>query len=220
MPAFDSQFKAQRFVLMMVAKGYQYYLSGVATAKEELDNRHRQYREFYHCDLSPAEKIRRKKKGLANTHFVTCPLPPDELDGGYLWILLATDGVGEVRENKKLRDGWDKGQRMTWGDYVMVQTTREKNAKGQGGGERWSFYLKPDVKRLLDKTANYYVKNEPTQLRGFFEAQVRRPMHFGIRNALTRMIKRTHQHFTMAYPGRPWPARDPGKPLPIIDGFK
>jgi hypothetical protein len=100
----NSQLEAQRFLLRLVPKGYWWWLSGQEISKADLESRHTKYAEFYGCDLSPAKKTYRKKNGLANTHFVAVALPPEIMEGGYMWFLIATDGKGEIRDNTKLQD--------------------------------------------------------------------------------------------------------------------
>ena len=217
MPIFKSQIDGQRFVGRMVPSGYHWWVGGVAISISELEKRHDKYREHYGCDLSPAKKSYRKKKGLANTHFIAAPLPRDVMDGGYIWFLLATDGLGPVRENSKLKDACTKPGRIIWGDYVLYDAPRHRL---EGGGTRWSWYLKPTVQQELDHYIGVLLKQAPGELNGFLDAQVRRPLHHGVRHYLTRLIRRSHQNYTRMYPGKPWPARNPAIPLPILSSYK
>lgn len=215
---FDSQKKTQQFICRMVATGYCWWLAGIAKNKTELDARHAKYVEHYGCDLSPARKHYRKKTGLGNTQFVACATPPEILDGGYYWYLLATDGDGNIRDNTKLMDARTDHGRITWGqDYVLYEGTRPR---GMGGGTRWSWYLKAQRQKELESYVGDILKTSPGELRGFFESQLRRPMHHGIRTYLTRLLKHAHHKFTRMYPRQPWPGRDPDKPLPIIAGYQ
>lgn len=218
MKLFTTQIQAQQLIARLVATGYCWWLSGIAVNKAELETRHRQYQEHYGCDLAPHAKSYRKKKGLANTQFIACPLPIEVGEGAYRWLLLATDGIGPIRENAKLKDGRVSGQRVQWGDdYVLSLGTRHHKV---GGGVHWSWYLQPELQKQLDHYVGQLLDEAPGQLKAFFEGQLHRPMHHGVRNYLTRLLKRAHQNFTRKYPGRPWPARDPNLPLPIITGYK
>lgn len=215
---FESQKKAQQFICRIVPRGYWWWLSGIAINKTDLDARHAKYAEHYGCDLSPDKKSYRKRNGLANTHFIACQLPPEKMEGGFIWYLLVTDGAGSVRENLKLQDARINRGRTTWGDdYVLYEATRHRN---EGGGVRWSWYMKPERQKELDYYVGQLLKTAPGELNAFFEAQCRRPMHHGIRQYITRLLKRAHQNFTRMYPGKPWQARDPNKPLPIISGYQ
>ena len=214
---FKTQMDTQRFLLMMVAKGYRWWLSGVEKDKLGLENRREKYAEFYGCDLSPAKKSYRKKKGLANSHFISVPLPNEVHEGGYMWFLICTDGLGPVRENTKLKDADTNAGRITWGDYVMYCAPRHAL---EGGGVRWTWYLKPQVQKELDHYVGVLLKTSPGDLKAFFEMQIRRPMHHGIRHYLTRLIKRAHHNFSKMYPNNIWTARDPEAPLPILSSYK
>lgn len=218
MIVFESQKKTQQFICRMVPQGYWWWLSGIVASKAELDARHAKYAEHYGCDLPPARKAYRKKKGLANSHFIACPSQPEELEGGYVWYLLVTDGLGVVRDNMNLMDARTNHGRITWGeDYVLFQANRHRK---EGGGNYWSWYLKPQCQNELNYYVGQLLKTAPHELGAFFDAQCRRPMHHGIRVYLTRLLKRAHQNFGRMYPGRQWPARDPNMPLPIIVGYR
>lgn len=212
-----SQIEAQRFLLRLVPKGYQWWISGIEKDKSSLDNRHAKYSEFYGCDLSPAKKTYRKSKGLANTHFIVSPLPNEIMEGGYIWYLIASDGLGPIRDNGKLKDARTNSGRITWNDYVMYEAPRHRL---EGGGMRWSWYIKPQVQKELDHYVGVLLKQNPADLRGFFDIQCHRPMHHGIRHYLTRLIRRSHQNFTKMYPDKKWTGRDPSKPLPIMTSYK
>lgn len=215
---FESQKKAQQFLCRIVQRGYWWWTSGIAINKAKLDALHASYAEYCGCDLPPARKAYQKKIGLANTHFIACPLPPEVMEGGYVWYLLATDGKSPVRDNTKLMDARQVGKRVTWGeDYVLSEAPRHRQ---EGGGTRWSWYFQPKAQKELDFYTGQLLKTAPSELRAFFESQCRRPMHHGIRLFIARLLKRAHQNFGRMYPGKPWPARDPNKPLPIITGYE
>jgi len=217
MRLFKSQIEAQRFLLQMVPKGYHWWIEGRANSKADLENRHQKYAEIYGVDLPPAKRAYQKKKGLAQAHFVAAPLPLEVLDGGYTWFLLATDGLGSIRENSKLKNALTNAGRVVWDDYVMYEAPRHRL---EGGGMRWSWYLHPQTQKELDYYVGQLLKTAPHELKAFFESQCRRPMHHGIRHYLSRLLKKAHQNFCRMYPGKPWPARDPLKSLPILNSFR
>jgi hypothetical protein len=221
MPNFSSQIRAQSFIQRMVAKGeYQYWMSGIVNSKAELDAKHKIFAEAFGTDLSPSAKLyRRKKKGLANTTWVSAPLPVFENEGGYIYFLLATDGIGEIRKNSKLQDAWSQSQRLTWGDYVLFPAARHRL---QGGGVRWSWYIKKEKQRVLEFYCHRCVLDKNSfELRSFFEDDLlRRPLHHGVRDFVKRLLKHSHHDWMKLWPGFKWPARDPNLPLPFINGFK
>lgn len=217
MVAFKSQMLLQSYIGRAVPKGYHWWVSNKVKSKAELDALHEKYAEHFGVDLSPAKRAYRRKLGLANTLFLTAKLPSGELDGGYIYFILATDGEGEIRKYKKLKDAWNNSQRLVFGDYVLHQTSRHRL---EGGGLRWSWHVLPSVKDELELYIGECLKTQPGELRAFFEAQLKRPMHHGVRHYMTRLLRRAHHSFSKMYPGKPWPARDPSLKLPWISGFR
>ena len=217
MPLYTSQIEAQRFLLRLVPKGYRWWVSGTVENRQKLDQLKAKFDEHYGTSLSPAERTYKKSCGLAQAHFVVAPLPIEVMDGGWIWFLIATDGKGPIRQNGKLKDATTNAGRISWGDYVLYEASRHRK---EGGGTRWSWYIKPEVQKRLDHYVGELLKTAPHELRDFIAAQCRRPMHHGIRHYLTRMIRRAHQNFTRMYPEKPWTARDPSTPLPIVGSYK
>ena len=225
MRIFETQIDAQRFLLQMVAKGYHWWVSGVTNSLDEIENKHSKFSEFYGCDMSPSKKSYRKSKDLANTHFIFAKLPIEMNDGGYIWFLIATNGVGIIRENSKLKDARTNDGRIVWGDYVLYCATRKRRELSKvkrtvGGGSHWSWYIKPDVEKELDFYVGKLLKTAPFEIKGFFEAQMHRPMHHGVRHYLSRLLRRAHHNFTRMYPDLKWIARDPSIPLPMLTSFR
>lgn len=217
MNLFTKQSDAQRFLLRIVPKGFHWWTSGIAKDRQRLDQLSEKFTEHYGTELKPWQRAYRKKKGLANAHFVAAPLPIGELEGGYIWFLLASDGLGSIRENSKLQDAWANSGRITWNDYVLYESQRHRL---EGGRTRWSWHIKPEVQKQLDYYVGQLLKTAPYELPGFLAMQVKRPMHHGVRHWLSRLIRRAHQNFTRMYPGKEWKGWDPAKPLPSFGQYK
>lgn len=217
MNLFEKQSEAQRFLLRMIPKGFRWWTSGIVKDKAKLEQLAEKYDEHYGTELKPWQRAYRKKKGLANAHFIAAPLPISELEGGYIWFLIASDGAGPIRENSKLKDAWTNPGRIVWNDYVLYESQRHRL---EGGGTRWSWHIKPEVQKQLDYYVGQLLKTAPHELPTFLSMQVRRPMHHGIRVWLTRLIKRAHQNFTRMHPGKEWRGPDPVKPLPSFGQYK
>lgn len=217
MNLFKKQSEAQRFLLRLVPKGFWWWTSGVAADRVKLDSLAAKFSEFYGTDLKPHQRSWRKKKGLANAHFVAAPMPTNQMEGGYIWFLITTDGAGPVRENSKLKDARTNPGRALWGDYVLYESQRHR---AEGGGTRWSWHIKPAVQKQIDYHIGQLLKTAPNELAGFLAMQVNRPMHHGIRHYVTRLIRRAHQNFGRMHPGREWRGWDPSKPLPSFGQYK
>ncbi len=217
MNLFTRQSEAQRFLLRIVPKGFHWWVGGVVDSREKLDSLAAKFSEHYGTDLKPHQRSWRKKKGLANAHLVVAPTSKHELEGGYVWFLIASDGGGPIQENSKLKDARTNPGRVVWNDYVLYSDQRHRL---EGGGTRWSWHIKPDVQRQLDHHIGQLLKTAPQELAGFLEMQTRRPMHHGIRTWLTRLIRRAHQNWSRMYPGKEWRGWDPSRPLPSFGQYK
>ena len=217
MNPFEKQSDAQRFLLRMVPKGFHWWVGGVAQDRAKLDSLAAKFSEHYGTDLKPHERSWRKKKGLANAHFVAAPMPINQLEGGYIWFLIATDGGGPIKENSKLKDARTNPGRIVWNDYVLYADQRHRL---EGGGTKWSWHIKPEVQKQLDHHVGQLLKLAPVELPGFLAMQIKRPMHHGIRHYVTRLIRRSHQNWGRMHPGKAWRGWDPAKPLPSFGQYK
>jgi hypothetical protein len=218
MADFSTQIRAQSAIQRFVAKGHRFYLSGKVISKSELDALHGKYKELFGTDLSPSKKHYRKKCGLPTASWVSAPLSKGEIDGGYIWFLLMTGINWEGHSPARVvKDAWNPQQRLVFGDYVLHLASRHRL---QGGGLRWSWYIVPKVQKELEHYISYCLKQASGELGPFFDMQIKRPLHHGVRHYISRLLRRAHQSFCKIHPGKKWPARDPGLPLPFISGFK
>lgn len=128
-------------VLDAVPKGYTHYVAGrclPGKAKQLAAKFHAKYG----IGCSPAQRISRKQKGLANAllvmywpAFVASALAADSesgsaagLDAGQLadealveWLLLVTDGSGPAHEEEALRSLLEGASRLVWLGYELVR---------------------------------------------------------------------------------------------------
>lgn len=121
-PISRSKSAALSRILNLVPKGYVFYTSGQCPA-HKAEKLARKFHELYGIGCSPAQRITRKSKGLANAILVmywprSCPddLPSTQLaelatiqldetrpeNEKVNWLLLATNGVGEVHARESL----------------------------------------------------------------------------------------------------------------------
>jgi len=211
MHQFETQFKALQWVLRQLPRGYHYWqVKDVSEAR--LNELAALWAEHYGTDLVPRHRTYRKSKGLAAACAASSPLP----QGGHRCILLAGDGVGPIRENRKLRDGRNKSTRPTWGDYVLHEATRPKE---MGGGLHWSWYLTPRVQSQIESYLVTLIKTgKPDAVAGFWHSCLQRPLFAGVRSALTRILRSNQKLWSACWPGKPWPG--PIAPLPAVPGFR
>lgn len=113
-PIATSKTSALARILDSVPKGYHRYTSGtVQAAKAEALAR--KFHALYGIGCSPAQRITRKGKGIANAVLVMY-WPPDAAK--VKWLLLATDGRGLEGEMLRLVG---EHPRLNWLDYELVR---------------------------------------------------------------------------------------------------
>jgi len=208
-----SQIAAQQYLLRMVPRGYHWWTSGVCS-RADLELRSKKYDEHYGTSLNRARCSYRKLKGLANAKLVAVEL----VSGEFLWFLLATDGLGPIRDNKKLLDARANNGRIKWGnDYVLYEA---KRPKAHGGGTHWSWFFQPQAQAEIQHYIDVLIKEDPGNMGHFIEQLCRRPMHSGVRSFIGKTIRLAAKKWAAIHQGRPWPGRDPMKPLPILDSFR
>lgn len=208
-----TQIAAQQYLLRLVPRGYHWWTSGVCS-RADLELRSKKYDEHYGTSLNRAQCSYRKLKGLANAKLVAVEL----VSGEFLWFLLATDGLGPIRDNKKLLDARTNNGRIKWGnDYVLYEARRPKI---HGGGTHWSWFFQPVTQKEIEHYMGVLIKEEPENMAFYIEQLCRRPMHSGVRSFVGRVIRQNAKHWAAAHPSRPWPARDPMKSLPILNAFR
>jgi hypothetical protein len=211
---FDTQIAAQQHLLRQVVRGYRFWTSGVAKTPEKLSALSEKFAEGYGTRMGKDRRHYRRKKGLVNAQAMAATLP----NGQYLWFLVATDGVGPVRDQEKLLDAWTNSGRITWnGDYLLYEAKRPRE---HGGGTHWSWFLLPQRESEIANYMTHLVKTAPHDLNYYIQMQMHRPMHSGVRSQLTRILKSTKKLLERTQPDRKWPSVYPDKPLPILDGFR
>ncbi|NKA35758.1 hypothetical protein GO300_03830 [Ralstonia solanacearum] len=101
-------------ILDSVPKGYERYISGTVKA-DKAQALARKFHALYGIGCSPAQRLTRKGKALANTVLVLYwPRATEQVE----WLLLATDGSGVERESLR---AVGETPRMNWLGYELVR---------------------------------------------------------------------------------------------------
>lgn len=101
-------------VLDMVPRGYHRYIAGTARA-EKAEALARKFHAQYGIGCTPAQRLTRKRKGVANAVLVMYwPEMADRVE----WLLLVTDGSGLDGEALRMVND---SPRLTWLGYEMVR---------------------------------------------------------------------------------------------------
>lgn len=170
----------------------------------------------YETDISPAARQWRKKRHQCCTHLVGAALP----DGAIRWVLLVTaSGTGAIKDHEHLRDAHT--DRLAWGDYLLVRTTR---ASMFGGGTHWTWYMTPQLERSeanqLTKVAQTAAAlRQPYRLTAFIDTLLQRPLHAGVRQQVGKMLRRAQKVWGKHANGAAWPGPD-ANGLPHIGRYR
>jgi hypothetical protein len=134
-------------------------------------------------------------------------------------LLVTASGSGAIKDVEHLRDAHT--DRLAWGDYLLVRTTR---ASVFGGGTHWTWFMTPQIERT---EANYLTKlaaaaatdKQPQRLTAFTDTLLRRPLHAGVRGQVAKMLRRAQRVWTKHALGASWPGPDPSC-LPHIGRYQ
>ncbi|QGZ43034.1 hypothetical protein GO485_09960 [Pseudoduganella flava] len=120
-PIAPSKTAALSRVLDSVPKGYRHYILGTVSAAkaETLANK---FHALYGIGCSPAQRLVRKSKGIANAVLVMY-WPADAVE--VRWLLLATNGAGFESERLRLVD---EKPRLSWLGYELVRHSLQGRA--------------------------------------------------------------------------------------------
>ena len=121
-----------REIVRLVAHGYHYWTIGTTDPKK-LSGLMLKFDDRYAINATPQQRYRRKGKGECNAQFLAWQ---DET-GAVIWLLLATEGEGVVRQLEALKDCREKKTRIGLTGYELVKTPR----KGEGATAQWTFRI-------------------------------------------------------------------------------
>lgn len=110
-------------VLDLVPKGYLFYTAGEVPI-QKLERLITKFHERYGIACTPAQRVTRKQKGLANALLVLywpADLEPDSAPEERVvgWLLLVTNGGGAVQREEPLKSVVD--DRLRWLGYELVR---------------------------------------------------------------------------------------------------
>ena len=170
----------------------------------------------YETDISPSARQWRKKRGQCCSLLFGANLP----DGKTRWVLLVTeDGRGTVKDEETLRDA--RNDRLVWGDYVLIRSTRSRAA---GGQSHWTWFLTPGTEH---REANYLTAlaqraatmKQPHLVVQYTDTLMKRPLHAGVRQQVAKMLRRAQKIWAKHATSIPWPGPDPAK-LPHLGAYR
>lgn len=168
-------------VLDVIPRGYVRYTSGTVSAEKALALANKFHR-LYAIGATPAQRLIRKRDGLANALMVI--YWPDGAEMVH-WLMLATEGTGLERE--KLLQVSDRS-RLNWLGYELVRHVTRGNA-------HWTW------RRPKSEMTEHYVmlqyksgRHNQQWISDFLERLSHQPGFHGVREQ-TRALFRTAQRF-------------------------
>ena len=167
-PIAHSKTAALSRILDVVPRGYVRFTAGVVSSDKVITLANKFHR-LYGIGATPAQRLTRKRDGLANALMVIY-WPPDTPAAH--WLLLATNGAGLEREQLQLVT--DK-PRLNWLGYELVRHATR-------GGTRWTW------RRPKSEMAEHYLMLQNIAGGGneqgmseFLERLARQPGFHGVR---------------------------------------
>lgn len=137
---FEYKTDFMRSVQNLVARGFTHYTTGTVV-KEKFNAVAQKLKTQYQTEMTSQQRWRARKKGLATTHFLSFILNDQEV----FFILLATDGQGDIHEFEKLKDSSKKEQRIEITGYQLLKMPRK------GAPASWTW-------KMTDQTFNFWRK--------------------------------------------------------------
>jgi len=184
-PVARSKTAALARVLDCVSKGYHRYTMGTVKAGKA-EALARKFHGLYGIGCSPAQRITRKEKGLANAILVLYWPETAELIS---WLLLSTDGTGLEGE---AMNSVTQRQRLTWLGYELVRhTTRGRAA--------WTWRrTKQEMEELYALIATQTSQRQYRAVSESLERIARQPGFHGVREQSWRLCQ---EALRRGYPG-------------------
>ena len=180
-PISRSKTAALSRILDCVPKGYYRYTFGTVAA-EKAEALARKFHVQYGIGCTPAQRITRKGKGLANVVLVVFwPEGVERVE----WLLLATDGVG--LENERLREVAEK-PRLAWLGYELVRHASR-------GRTAWTWRRpKQEMAELHALLASQLSQRRYAAVAGTLECIARQPGFHGVRTQSWKLCEEARRH--------------------------
>lgn len=207
-----SQSDVEKIILRYVAQfKYFYWTSGTISGlqPEKLDRLSKKFAEAYGTLRAPHWKSYQARKGLARAFCVAYRLPNGS---DYRWYLLATDGLGPIKQEQQLKDA--RHVPIEIGDLRLVQARRPSE---DGGGRRWTYLIDRRAQSAHDKHLLQLVKEGNEKgVRDACRYIAGYSMHSGVRSWVRVQLRSKAALWAKIWTKRAWPGPDPEASLPIL----
>ncbi|MCG9115920.1 hypothetical protein LH428_08665 [Laribacter hongkongensis] len=179
-PIATSKTAALTRVLDSVPKGYTRFASGTVPAGKAKALAQK-FHEHYGIGCTPAQRVTRRKKGMANALLVMFwPEQAEQVE----WLLLATPGTG--LEGETLHGVTDK-PRLTWLGYELVR-------HATGGRTVWTWRRpKKEMQEHFAMIAELRNKRHDVVLASYLQILANQPGFHGVREQSWRLFEEARQ---------------------------
>ncbi|MDP3537976.1 MAG: hypothetical protein Q8S26_04665 [Azonexus sp.] len=179
-PISHSKTAALTRILDLIPRGYHQYTCGTVKAAKAIHLANK-FHTLYRIGASPAQRLVRKRQGLANALLVM--YWPEGAEGVH-WLLLVTDGTGLEAEH--LRSVTDK-PRLEWLGYELVRHATR-------GRTSWT-WRRPKVEMaehyvLLDALVK---QRHQSGIRAWLERLANQPGFHGVRTQTWALCEETRR---------------------------
>ncbi len=209
-----SKSAAMRLILETVQRGSRYWTGGVIPTEKAMRLADK-FAQRYGTDHTQSRRAWDKAHGRANAHLIVYP-ENDQVLTPLHWWLLATPGEGLITQEEQLQDGWDKRQRLTWGEqYELLHLQHDRR---HGGGRHWTWHMTERRYAEMQAAMIQYASGHGTQttertddLQRMIGAMTRMPGFHGIRmqQMVLYRLGRDTWNRTHAAPYPDWPEKVP-----------
>lgn len=162
---------------------------------------------LYDLELTPSQRNRRRKAGLANAILLGFKRRYQ-----ILWVLLASDGEGEFHHLEKGKKSvLQKGMRLEVAGYELLEL--ERPGEDDAVKSTWTWRLTPDAYKSLEEDVIRFAAESQSPMAALTRAQehlMTRPMFRGVRPQIRRLFMRLRRAWLELHPESSFP------PLPAI----
>ncbi|MTD33411.1 hypothetical protein [Paludibacterium denitrificans] len=179
-PVARSKTVALARVIDCAPKGYTRYTCGTVSSSKA-NALAQKFHERYGIGCTPAQRLTRRKKGMANALLVMYwPEQTESVE----WLLLATHGTG--LEGETLREITDK-PRLTWLGYELFR-------RAEHGRTAWSWRRpKEEMQEHFAMIAELCNKRHESALTAYLQRLANQPGFHGVREQSRRLFEESRR---------------------------
>lgn len=169
-----------RQLIKLVSKGYFYYVEGniqINKIAPFFMKMHEKYGVFN----TNQQRYRKKLKGICSTKLLSWV---NESKDTLFWVLVCTEGEGDVKKSEDLKDFRNKKTRFKMTGYEMVQLSRV----GLPPSWTWRMY-ETDKYSLQARIRDVIIRKNNRQMNKLIQSLVKAPGFRGVRSDVYELKK-------------------------------